>query len=282
MVVMLDTEIQLDGVLPAKLLASFDKMLDTQRLMLLRNLPWDEAEPVWKSLYQPARPDSAQATRVAAQMLVQHPPAGFAAQLLQTIDVRARVIVVDPDSGLGFGQGFGSCCGAGVASLGDDWPYAGSYVLLDPPRDGSPPPSYEKLWLAGVDPVYVWRQVNRTYWASICGGLFGLNDAIRSHLVGTLLGGNPVSPFPEKTIELQIEFHDREAYRARVAALVDEQQDQFNRIASALTARGLLTEEERQAAALTMELSLSDFRKPPAVDLPVIAFRAPITWSAGP
>jgi len=63
-----------------------------------------------------------------------------------------------------------------------------------------------------------------------------------------------------------------------VVAFVDAQQDQFNRIATALTARGLMTEEERQAATLKIELRLMDLRKEPSEDLPVIAFRPPVSY----
>jgi hypothetical protein len=130
----------------------------------------------------------------------------------------------------------------------------------------------------GPDPIYLQRVVSQNYFSGCGSGIRGLNDALRSHLVGTLLGGSPASPFPEDRVILNITFKDREAYRTTVANFVEDQQRNFQQVTTALTVRGLLTEEERQAAALPIELTLRDARQQPAEDLPAIAFRPPVTW----
>ena len=281
-VAMLDTEIQLHSTLPADVLDPLDGSLDVQRLILLTRLPQKDAVQSWKRLYQPHRPQAAVDTRVAAQMLAQNPPSDFTHQLLSTISVTASIVVSDPGAVGGFGAGGSSCCGAGMSPNRSDWPEVGSYLLSDPIKPGSPPAPDQTILIPDPDPIYITRQVNHDYYAhpySCGGGLAPLNDSIRSHLVGTLLGGSPIAPFPEHPVEVPIIFRDREAYRSEVQALVDSQQENFSRVTSELTARGLITEQERQSFALNLSLSLQDLRKQPAPDLPQIVFRAPTHWA---
>jgi hypothetical protein len=283
MVAMLDTEIQLHGTVAAEILDHLDGSLDVPRLILLARLPQKDVVQSWKRLYQPNRQQAAVDTRVAAQMLAQNPPSGFTHQLLSTISVSARITVSDPNSAGGFGAGGFSCCGAGMSPNRSDWPEVGSYLLSDPIKPGSPPTPGQTILIPDPDPIYITRQVNRDYYArqSACGGgLALLNDSIRSHLVGTLLGGSPIAPFPEHTLEVPIVFQDREAYRFEVQAFVDSQKENFNQVATKLTARGLMTEQERQSSTLNLTLMLQDLRKQPAPDLPLIAFPAAVHWAS--
>ncbi len=282
----LDTLIQLQATVPAPTLARIEKLgynAQVEELVLLSRLPPDEAEPGIRAFYKPASGN--QETRVAAQLLARHPPKGFAAELLSTIQVTGHFFVYDPNSGMGgFGSGSSSCCGAGSGPMTDDWPEIGRYSFSNPPLrssklDSPPVPENEVLFLSAPDPIYLLRTVDRNYSALPCGGgLSSLNDAIRSHLVGTLLNGNPASPFPEQPVTLSILFTSREAYRARVQAFVDQQQQNFYQVGTALTALNLLTEEERQAAALRIHLAVQDSRVNPAEDLPAIPFRPPVQW----
>lgn len=281
---MLDTLIQLGAAVPAATLARIEKLgynSQTEEIVLLTLLPWDEAESAVHSFYKPGLSSDSGETRVAAQLLAQHPPKGFAAELLSTIVVTGRVTVHDANSGSGWGSGsaIGDCgCSAPMTS---DWPEVGRYSFQDPPRKGQSLPDSETLFLSAPDPIYLIRTVSRNYYATSCGGFSALNDAIRSHLVGTLLNGNPASPFPEQPVSLDIQFESRESYRAKVERFVDEQQQNFNQIATSLTTLNLLTEEERQAATLRVNLSLYDSRTQPAADLPIITFRPPVQWVPG-
>lgn len=279
----LDTLIQLDAKVPAATITRIEKLgynAQTEELVLLCRLPWEEAEPAIRSFYQPGSSGNAAATRVAAQLLAQHPPKGFAAELLSTIQVTARILVHDPNGGGGgIGSGSSSCCGAGSGAMDDDWPEIGRSSFLDPHPRGQPLPKDATLFLPAPDPVYVHRSVSRYYYASGCAGLTPLNDAIRSHLVRTMLKGDTASPFPEQPVYLDINFQSREAYRAAVQAFVDAQQDNFYQVGRALTALDLLTEEERQAATLRIHLSVQDLRAQPAEDLPTISFRPPVEWA---
>jgi hypothetical protein len=282
---MLDTLIQLGAVVPAATLARIEKLgynSQTEELVLLNRLPWNEAEPAIHSFYKPALSSGSEQTRVAAQLLAQHPPAGFAAELLSTIVVIRRVVVYDANNLSGWGVGSGSSfdCG-GSAPMTNDWPEVGRYSFQDPPGKGQSLPDNETLFLSAPDPIYLLRTVSRNYYATNCGGFSALNDAIRSHLVGTLLNGSPASPFPEQPVSLDIQFESRESYRAKVERFVDEQQQNFNQMATTLTTLNLLTEEERQAATLRVNLSLHDFRTQPAADLPIITFRPPVQWVPG-
>ena len=283
----LDTLIQLQSTVPAATLARIDKLgynAQVEELVLLSRLPPEEAEPNIHSFYRPSISNDSE-TRVAAQLLARHPPKGFAAELLSTIQVTGRIFVYDANSGMGgFGSGSSSCCGAALGPITTDWPEIGRYSFRDPPpvqswASAAPLiPENETLFLSAPDPIYLLRTVSRNYYALPCGGLSPLTDAIRSHLVGTLLRANPASPFPEQPVALSILFTSRESYRAQVQAFVDQQQQNFYQIGTALTAMNLLTEEERQAAVLRINLAVQDSRIQPAEDLPALAFRPPVQW----
>ncbi|MGI4830895.1 MAG: hypothetical protein ACRYFU_22300 [Janthinobacterium lividum] len=277
----LDTFIQLGVTVPAATLARIEKLgynAKPEELVLLSRLPWDQAESAIHSFYKPNSSSDSAETRVAAQLLAQHPAKGFTAELLSSILVSGRIVVHDANSGGGFGSGSSSCCGAGSGPITTDWPEIGRYSFLDPPHNKQPIPENETLFLSAPDPIYLLRTVNRNYYASACGGFSPLTDAIRSHLVGTLLNGSPAAPFPEQPVTLDIQFQSRESYRAQVQAFVDEQEQNFTQIATALTALNLLTEKERQAVTLRINLSLQDLRAQPSEDLPTIAFRPPVQW----
>ena len=211
-------------------------------------------------------------------MLARNGSVGFAARLLSTIQVRMVVDVHDPGESTGLDVGAGSgCCGSGVRDE-RPWPAMGAY-LFEEPRALQDPPAGAELWLAGRDPIYLLRQLTTAGWAGGCGsGLRPLDDAMRSHLAGRLLGDPASSPFPETTVHLDIAFTGREAYRKIVAESVDAQQANFRLVGERLAARGLLTERERQDLDLPIELLLYDTRSKPAEDLPAIAFREPVRW----
>jgi hypothetical protein len=282
----LDTLIQLEATVPAATLARIEKLgynAQTEELVLLSRLPWNEAESAIHSFYKPGLSSGSEQTRVAAQLLAQHPPRGFAAELLSTILVTGRIFVHNANSSSGWGSGSGSSCDCGgSAPMANDWPEIGRYSFQDPPRKEQSLLENETLFLSAPDPIYMLRTVSRKYYATSCGGFSPLNDAIRSHLVGTLLDGNPASPFPEQPVSLHIQFRSRESYRAQVQAFVDEHQQNFNQIATTLTTLNLLTEEERQAATLRINLSLHDFRTQPVEDLPTLTFRPPVRWVPNP
>lgn len=268
----LDTILQLNGSLPTDTLEILT-VASNQRLILLSRLTPQEANPLLLHLYQAgeAANNNSLETRITAQMLAQHPPAGFAATLLKAIKINAQINVHDPDTGFGFGS---SSCGSGVATGASpsNWPPIGSYQFHDPPRDNKPIPSEWMLFLPAPDPVYLERRVNLAYLGDQRSGLFGLTDAIRSHIVGTLLGGSPLAPFPEVQPTLDITFHDRDSYYTAVTQFIEGHQQNFAQVISKLTQRGLMTEEERQAAKLRITLTLHDFRRPPAPDLPNITY----------
>ena len=276
--VLLDTILQMDGTVPAKVLDRLEDSASTQRFLLLARLPWTEALPVWESMYHPERRDARwDAIRVSAQMLARQPPPGFAAQLLASVAVRGHIIVRAPASGPGMDRFGDGSCGSSLSRDTSRWPPVGSYLLHDPLGDGSPPPSDWKIFIEAPDPIYVQRLVGPGLIQAPCGqGLRPLNDALRSHLVGILLAGTPVSPFPEKEQEVNILLpglaNDRQKYRAQVTDWVETQEANFAWIAGALTARSLMTEEERQASVLHITMWLTDLRPKPAVDLPSLVF----------
>ena len=87
---------------------------------------------------------------------------------------------------------------------------------------------------------------------------------------------------PQQPVPLDIQFRSRESYRAQVQVFVDEQQQNFSQVTTALTALNLLTEEERQAATFHINLSLRDLCRKPVEDLPTIAFRPLVQWIPAP
>jgi hypothetical protein len=269
----LDTIIQLDGTVPVESLEKLT-VADNQRLILLNHLPTDQSNPLLLKLYQSSLANGAHPfdARISAQMLAQHPTAGFAASLLTTIRINTQIYLHDASSG---GMSGGTSCGigSGVQAPPRDWPAVGSYQFHDPPLDEHPIRPEWTLFQPAPDPIYLERSVSLDYSGRQTYGLSGLTDAIRSHLVGTLLGGSPSAPFPEEKQFLDIEFRDRDSYYDAVTKFVQGHEDNFAQVAWALTQRGVMTEEERQVAKLHVNLTIDDFRKSPAEELPEIPFR---------
>jgi hypothetical protein len=106
----LDTLIHLGATVPAETLVRIEKLgynAQTEEVVLLSRLPWNEAEPIISTFYKLDPSSRSDITRVAAQMLAQHPPKGFAASFLSTILISVHVSVHDATAGIGFGIGAG-------------------------------------------------------------------------------------------------------------------------------------------------------------------------------
>jgi hypothetical protein len=268
-----------DFALKPTLIESLPLALEGQRAVLLSRLDWETAGPIWLMLYRPNAKDGHVTTRVAAEMLARHPLPTFAARLLATVSVRTIVWVNDPDSGMSQGVGRRDCGSIGVSLDPLPWPDATGVTLLAPTKQHPFLPDGTQILVGGIDPIYTlhWSGANR-YETNSCNGFARLDDEVRSHLVGTLLGGMPAAPFPIDIEQLQISFTNREAYRRTVADYVEALQATFAQVTDRLTAAGLLTERERQSASLSIRLQLRDTRRQPALDLPPIVFRPPVEW----
>lgn len=271
--ILLDDIIQMNGRLSAESVEKLDSTLDSERVMLLMQMGWEDAGPQWKQLYERTDPSGFPSQNIAAQMLAKHPPAGFAASLARDVTVQAEIVVVSPNSGFQFGGGFASCCGGGMGGQKGNWPTIPRYVFTT----SKTKIKGAKTLIEGADPVYVVRSEDMFHaFYPECRSSVQLNDGLRIHLLGAMADTPAMDLHPK----LEFLFIDREDYRARVVGLVEEKQAAFAGMMNALAARGVMTEEERQGTALRMELTLHDARGKDAVDLPAIAFRPPVNWAS--
>ncbi len=279
----LDAIDQLGGEIPTADIAALDHMLAWQA-HLLAGKPWEEALPIWQKLFKPETGEiDYQAQRIAAEMLARHAAPGFAVQLLSSIQVHATIIVHDANLSGGIGYR-SSCCGSGLRGDPLPWPSVAALYLFEPRKISDAPPPGSTVFVGEPNPIYLVRTEKQGNWptAGCDTGIRPLNDRNRSRLTGVLLGGVGASPFPEEQVQIDILFSDREAYRARVAAFVDEQQRNFDAVGRTAEHAGLLTEMERQKLKLAIELYLIDSRISPGVDLPGIAFGEQAVWTQRP
>src|SRR5579863_8511946 len=110
MATVLDALIQMDVPVSGETLRTLAPDFPNAVAILLSRMSTEEAEPLALDFYHSPQQHGYGLQYVSAAMLAQHPPSGFASDLLASIKVHADVYIVLPDSGVRGGGG--SCSGA--------------------------------------------------------------------------------------------------------------------------------------------------------------------------
>lgn len=259
----LDALIQLNQSVPVETLRNLAPDFGNDVAVLLSRLPPDEAESVVFAFYGSPADHGKGLQYVSAGLLAQHPLPGFAADLLRSISVSATILVVDPNSGAGFG---GGRCGGAYAISTDrprvGWPKIGQYVL-------SKQKTYGAFQLVtGVNPVYATRKELAQYLRDICGGGVYLSSSERLRLIAEMLELAPEAIPWQTDLTKDIEFQSLEQFHRAVLAFVAEQQQKYRATVAALSDRGLLTPAEAAESLPKLQLNLRDARSEGAAPIP--------------
>lgn len=259
----LDALIQLKQSVPVETLRNLAPDFGNDVAVLLSRLPPDEAESVIFDFYFSPADHGEGLQYVSAGLLAQHPLPGFAADLLRSISVSATILVVDPNSGAGFGGGrCGGACAISTDRPRVGWPKIGQYVLSKQKTDGA------FQLVTGVNPVYATRKELAQYLRDICGGGVYLGSWERLRLIAEMLELAPEAIPWQTDLTKNIEFQSLEQFHRAVLAFVGEQQQQYRATVAALSDRGLLTSAEAAESLPKLQLNLRDARSEGAAPIP--------------
>jgi hypothetical protein len=273
MAVVLDALIQMHVAVPADTLRVLAPDFGNAVAVLLTRIPARDAGRISFDFYRSVADRSYGLQYVSASLLALNPLPGFAADLLANIKVRAKVVVVFPDSE-SLGEGWGGCCGFVADTPREGWPTFGQYALSTQWTEGA------VLLVEGIDPIYAIRFESTHYLGERCGNV-RLGPYQRLQLIAELLNVPP-DGIPWKTyVETTIEFESLEQFNFALLGFVEEQQRMYRATAEALEARGVLTRSEVSQSQPQLELNLSDERGEKAEPISTNAINLPdrVEWS---
>jgi hypothetical protein len=271
----LDALIQMNVPVPAETLRSLAPDFPNAVAVLLSRMTPEQAEPLALEFYHSPPQHGSGLQYVSAAMLAQHPPFGFAADLLASVGVRADIIVVLPGSGGGFGGG--ACSGAcGIQSRvpRTGWPLVGQYSLSKAKSDRS------MLLVSGIDPGYATRFESDSY-RGPCGGP-SLEPGERQRLIAEMLDISPdtiawkIHPSPT------IVFYSDEQFSRDLLRFIGDEDEKYRATAIGLGDLGLMTSDEVELSAPKLQIYINDMRGAEASPLPRVSpLPANVEWPNG-
>ena len=260
----LDALIQLGVQAPAADAARIYKEFPVQSLILLSRSQEDPAQTLLSIFKDEQRWPGA--WLASGNLLLQRNAKGFAALVIEGLTVHAQVTVVD--SGVGYGTGGSSCCGAAsspVSKIG--WPPVGVYEFGG---CGNTLAAGDTVLATGADPASYRRQVNTTY---TTGGASGCNclidrDLVRQHYLTGMLSLPKDEPPVRVYISRAFLWRGPAEYTNDFSAFVAEQQAGFADLARRLGEHGLFGAEEVKTLRPALHIVLRDDRASREIALP--------------
>jgi len=215
-------------------------------------MPVSESLPLAFDFYRNQEQHAYGLQYVSAALLAQHPPAGFAADLLASINIRANVFVVLPGSGAGSGGSAGDCFIESDREK-EGWPKSGQYILSREKSEGV------MLLEAGIDPVYATRVERYHFDGDPCSRVV-LRPEQRLRLIEEMLGVSDEKLSWQTQVTNSIEFRSAEQFTFDLLAFVEKQQEMYRATAEALEAKGLIEKSVVQQSLPMLLLDLADVR----------------------
>jgi hypothetical protein len=278
MAAVLDALIQMKVPVPSDTLRTLAPDFGNDVAILLSRMPPEEAGPLSLDFYRLQAEHTYSLQYVSAALLALHPPAGFTADLLANITVRATIFVVLPGAGpFGTGKSEGSCLTTSQPPR-KDWPVSGQYALSKQKRDGA------FLVVAGVLPIYATREGSTHYLGDECSMARGvyLGSSQRQQLIAEMLNTPEAIPW-QTDVVTNIEFHSQPEFQNALLAFVAQQQQKFQSTAAALVANNLLTAAEAEQSLPVLELKVNDMRGQDVSPIQAPANLPPrVEWSVDP
>ena len=225
-----------------------------------------EAQQTLRDLYFDSNYGSLVLKLVAADLLAQHPPAGFVASLLTGMTVHVSVLITSPGQpDFGVGTSGGSCVSdkPPITSFAG-WPPLYQYELfLSPPNKGQ----NDFPVIGAPDPISARRKPGPQAPPN-CGGP-GLEDDHRQKLIAQMLG------VPSD----KLGWHARDATAIRITSIADYNiflprlatayVDRIRATNLALQEKGLLTPDEAATALPRVRFWIDDERPDRSTVMPV-------------
>jgi hypothetical protein len=275
MAAVVDALIQLHAAVPSETLRTLAPNFGNEVAVLLSRMPSDEAQPPALDFYHSVKPTPLQ--YVSASLLALNPPAGFAADMLSNVTIRAAVYVLSPGMERSYGGGGGSCFTETPAPR-EGWPRIAQYVLSGDKTKGS------FVVVAGIDFIYATREES-VHYSDGCRTAFGvyLTPDERLRLIAEMLGVDPASIPWNATPETTVVFKSPEQYEGAVLDFARGEQKKYHATVAALAERGLISplEAENSEILPTLQLRVIDMRKD-APPLPELASLPPRVEVHGP
>jgi hypothetical protein len=250
MAAVVDALIQLKATVPSETLRSLAPDFGNAVAVLLSRMPVDESSPLAFDFYRNQEQRAYGLQYVSAALLAQHPPTGFAADLLTSVNVRANVFAVLPGTGAGSG-GSGGDCFIESDREKEGWPKSGQYILSREKSEGA------MLLVAGIDPVFATRGERYHFSGDPCGRVV-LGSEQRVRLIEEMLGSTDLRWQTQVTED--IEFRSTSQFSVDLLAFVEKQQQMYRVTAEALEAKGLMEKFEVQQSLPLLLLTLNDAR----------------------
>jgi hypothetical protein len=263
MAAVLDALIQMDVPVPAETLRTLAPDFPNAVAILLSRTNQEDAAPLALDFYHSPPPSGYGLQLVSAAMLAQHPPPGFAADLLAGIEVGANVFIVLPDSPpFGFGSaGCFSCLMHQTLPRGT-WPPLGNYSLFTESGERS------LLLVSGTDSIYAARKESDTY-REPCGEP-SLGPDQRRRLIAQMLDVSADAIPWETRLSTTIVFQSDQQFRQDLLQFIGEVERKFQTTAVALEDRGFMTSAEVEKSAPKLEIYSNDMRGAEANPIPTI------------
>jgi hypothetical protein len=240
MMAVLDALIQLQAAAPVHDVAKISSDFPVQALLLVSHaVPRNEIAPFLMTLFE-SEEHNPGVWQSAGNLLAGPRALTFGVSVLESMTVRATVMVLEPE-GQTMSHGIaGDCLGYAPGAAKTGWPEIGWYdfsIGANSPGEG--------LLAPGVDPVYFHRAVDTTYTSATKCLYLPHPDLVREHYLATVLN-RPASDPPIKHEVTKILFWSNEdQYRRDLAAFVVGQQKIFSDVAAQLAPPGRAATSER-------------------------------------
>jgi hypothetical protein len=204
--------------------------------------------------------------RMAAAILANNPPPGFAASLMNELTTQLELSIGADDPRADFH--LGPMCGDSLGTkTPDGWPKKWAYVV-------------EQYWptemLNGVKvivPGVPAITTRRAETSSSCSAIGGLSSSVRIQLLTQMLGlENGKLGWTLQAYE-QVPYSNDLDFQRSVQTAVAQREQAYRATAAALAAKGWMTAEEARGAEPTLELWVRDAREskvPPIPQVPLI------------
>jgi hypothetical protein len=250
----LDAIIQCELGIDVTEVARLAEVFPDQAIILLARLRGDKASPALLDIFR-TRPGLDESWQAAGNLLAQRQAPGFAAEVLGSMTVHARIRLAGPQPAIPPIKIAPKRRDGAPIRVYRNWPDIFRYFLTCENRNS---PTLGGIVLApGIDPVHYFRSFNGATWSGACVE----SDLAREHFLVTLAAARQSEPPIRSQLTHEMTWSGDRKYLREVNAFVADQQSRFAEIAMKLDAG---------SARPKLEVIIEDLRAK-RTTLPVIA-----------
>lgn len=271
----LDSLIVRDRQVPPDALIAITESFPTEAMILVAKLPSAEARPLLLNWYDKRKTEKNSAyPRIAAMLLSQDPPPGFAGSLLDEMEVNLEVGVTLPGHGFVRGVGSSASCGdSGGAAPKTGWPPLFFYQI----EENAPRTNGKTLVSAGGDRITYERLSVSAGWGS-CFYPRGLMPETRFHLLAQMLGIPPDNVPWQPKESANVVWKDNGQYLFDLQKTIAAEEARIKSTVLDLRGKGFLTAQEAETVRPHLSLTVTDARYPGLPHLKATDARTSISY----